>query len=391
MATVYQAKNRPCWMIAWYDGHGVRRVRSSGTTDKKAADALAAKLESDAMLRREGVIDPRADGFAEGARRPLAEHVEAFAKYLRDKGDSEKHALDRERQLTLLFDAMRAKTAADLFPARVQSAITLMRAQRNCSLRTLNKHLIAVKSLTRWLVREGLLPSDPLVGLRHFKEDADRRHVRRALTALEVAALLRAAESGRESLRLSGPDRAMLYRIALGTGFRASEIAPLTPEDFDLDATPPTITVEGGYTKNRKTAVQPIRRDLAALLAPWIAGKVPGKPVFAVNDLRQNTARWMRKDLAAAGIRYVNEDGEIADFHALRHTYVTEVVRAGATVKEAQTLARHSAPEVTFRVYAHAHPHDLSRTLERMQSTEVVTAIAAEPSRTEHRPASRSA
>lgn len=76
----------------------------------------------------------------------------------------------------------------------------------------------------------------------------------------------------------------------------------------------------------------------------------------------------MPRDLAAAGIADKNCDGQIADFHALRHSYITEIVRAGASMKEAQTLARHSTPELTFLLYAHARLHDLERTLERMPS-----------------------
>lgn len=90
--------------------------------------------------------------------------------------------------------------------------------------------------------------------------------------------------------------------------------------------------------------------------------------IFAVKDLRQNTARWVRVDLAAAGIPYQDSAGRFEDFHCLRHTYVTEVVRSGATVKEAQTLARHSSPQWTLQIYAHARLHDLERTLERLPS-----------------------
>lgn len=64
-----------------------------------------------------------------------------------------------------------------------------------------------------------------------------------------------------------------------------------------------------------------------------------------------------------------DEDGRVADFHSLRHTYATAVVRAGATVKEAQTLARHGSPELTFRVYAHARLSELGRTLDAMPAT----------------------
>jgi integrase len=102
------------------------------------------------------------------------------------------------------------------------------------------------------------------------------------------------------------------------------------------------------------------------LLRGWLEEKPAGLPVFPVKNLHWRTWQMMKTDLAAAGIPSVDEDGRFADFHALRHTFISEVVRAGASVKEAQTLARHKTPELTFRVYAHARLHDLTRTLDAM-------------------------
>ena len=51
----------------------------------------------------------------------------------------------------------------------------------------------------------------------------------------------------------------------------------------------------------------------------------------------------LRRDLEAAGIPYRTAEG-IADFHALRHTYASRLVRHGVSVKVAQDLARHSDP-----------------------------------------------
>jgi integrase len=366
MATIYKQADRPNLMIAWFDGTGKRRVRSAGTTDRKSAEALAAKLESSAMLRREGIVDPRADGFAEGAKTPLLEHVAGFTKYLRDKGNTEFHVKDRDAQLKRLLEAMKVDRVTQLTPAKVQGGLADLKRVRGLAACTLNRHLVAIKGLTRWLLREGAIASDPLVGLSKFNQEADRRRVRRALSREEVSALIAAAERGERVLQLSGRDRAMLYRVALGSGFRVSEIASLTPESFDLAGDPPTITVKAGYSKNRSEAVQPIRRDLAELLRAWLEEKPAGLPVFPVKNLHWRTWQMMRTDLAAAGIPSVDEDGRFADFHALRHTFISEVVRAGASVKEAQTLARHKTPELTFRVYAHARLHDLTRTLDAM-------------------------
>jgi integrase len=92
------------------------------------------------------------------------------------------------------------------------------------------------------------------------------------MTPEEMAYLLRTVESYTTAMHnMPGPDRAMAYRVALGTGFRAKELRSLTPASFDLDADPPTVTVTAGYSKRRRLDVQPIRPDLAELLRPWLA------------------------------------------------------------------------------------------------------------------------
>jgi integrase len=43
---------------------------------------------------------------------------------------------------------------------------------------------------------------------------------------------------------MTGTDRAMLYRVAMGTGFRSGELRSLTPESFDLNGNTSRFTVE---------------------------------------------------------------------------------------------------------------------------------------------------
>ena len=60
---------------------------------------------------------------------------------------------------------------------------------------------------------------------------------------------------------LTGHKRAMYYRIAIGTGFRAAEINSLTPLRFDLtDFDNATVTVTAAYSKHKREDVLPIRR-----------------------------------------------------------------------------------------------------------------------------------
>src|SRR5262249_61189011 len=56
-----------------------------------------------------------------------------------------------------------------------------------------------------------------------------------------------------------------------------------------------------------------------------------------------------------------------ADFHALRHIYVSALAAAGVVGKELQELARHSDPRLTLGIYTHARAEALGASVARLQ------------------------
>src|ERR1700736_6410312 len=72
----------------------------------------------------------------------------------------------------------------------------------------------------------------------------------------------------------------------------------------------------------------------------------------------------LRLDLKDAGIPFEDEAGCVADFHALRHSYITLLERSGVSPKIAQELARHSDIRLTMNVYTHTRLHDLAGAVE---------------------------
>src|SRR5262249_4510881 len=154
----------------------------------------------------------------------------------------------------------------------------------------------------------------------------------------------------------------------MGTGFRADELASLLPTSFDLDAEPPTVVCRAGYTKNGKTATQPLPAEIAEALRGYMADRPAEEPVWP-RSWHERGADMPRDDLEAAGIPYVVEgpDGPLhADFHALRHSYVALLDKAGLTLKQAMQLARHSDPKLTMAVYGRAALHDLGAAVDRL-------------------------
>src|SRR5262245_53839716 len=99
----------------------------------------------------------------------------------------------------------------------------------------------------------------------------------------------------------------MLYAVAGYTGLRASELASLKPESFDLDAAPSTVTVQAAYSKHRRQDVLPLHPSLAALLRPWLVLKPANQPVWPGNWAKRKEAGAMLKyDLEAARIPSVD-------------------------------------------------------------------------------------
>ena len=158
---------------------------------------------------------------------------------------------------------------------------------------------------------------------------------------------------------MAGPYRAMIYRFALLTGLRRNEIRTLTVGSFCLDEAPPFVRVSKRHAKSRKERLVPIEPSLAAELREHIASKslAPGEVVL---PLPQSTAAAMRKDLTAAGIPYRDPDtGEYADFHSLRHTFLTAGCKR-SDLKTMQVLAGHASISTTSR-YLHSTSRDAER------------------------------
>ena len=161
--------------------------------------------------------------------------------------------------------------------------------------------------------------------------------------------------------------RYMLYILALSTGLRAGELHSLSWRSLHLDKSEPSVTIRAGYSKNGREATLPLRNDTSELFRQWFE-----QGGFSLDDKlfprfnKYKGAAMLRQDLEAAGIAYEDEVGRFADFHSLRHSFISNVGKSGATVKEAQRLARHSTSALTLDVYTHIGLHDERRAVENL-------------------------
>ena len=268
---------------------------------------------------------------------------------------------------------------ARTFPRATVEALVLQRA-KGCGPETMNHYIRAVRGFFRWLVKAKRLGANPLESLSLVNASVDLRRIRRELTAVELVRLFVAARDSERAYRgLVGRDRYFLYLTAAGTGFRANALANLTPADFDLgDA--PAATLAARFAKNRRTKVQPLPADVAAALRDYLDGKPANAPIWGGTWARDHRgAEMLRIDLDAAGIAYAVEgpDGpEYADFHSLRHSYLTLGGRSGIDLRTLQELAGHSKPELTAR-YSHRRFNDLSGAVDMLPNLVPTTGPAA--------------
>jgi integrase len=279
----------------------------------------------------------------------LSEHLADFKQFLSDTGDTiEQVELSVGRAKRIIEDC-RFTVWADMSANTVSRYINDLRNRGGLSKRTANHYLRSIKHFCLWMVKQRRASESPLAHLDCVSVEAgDIRHGRRALSVDEIRRLLETTATQPERFGMTGPERVIVYRLAVETGLRRNELRSLTRASFDFDKC--MVTVEAQHTKNGKEAVLPLRADTVAELKQFVAGKLLTAGVFS---LPGKTAMMVRADLEAAGIAYVDDAGRFADFHSLRHTTGTLLASVGVHPKVAQTLMRHSDINLTMSRYTH--------------------------------------
>ena len=343
-----------------YTNHEGKRKTVKGFTDKALTEQLAGKLESDARLRKMGLIDPDQEC--------LAEHRQTSIEDLLPKFEASLHGNVPRYVTTVIWRVKRICsgcgfiTLADIQAEPVREYLQQLRIEEKLGSRTYNHYLQALGNFVAWCINSKRLAANPLVTLEMLNAELDIRHPRRALTEKEFSQLMEAAKTSPIRIqKYTGEERARIYLFSFMTGLRKNEMASLTPRSFTLSGDPPTVTVEAAFSKHRRKDVLPLHSHLLEILPDWLEGMNPSERLFPKLD-RRKTWVMVKKDLESAGIPYQTAEG-IADFHAAgRHTHITELLRNGATVPQAKELARHSDVRTTMK-YTHIGIEDQARAL----------------------------
>ena len=235
------------------------------------------------------------------------------------------------------------KGKARTFPRATVEALVLNKA-KGCSPETVNHYVRSVRGFFRWLVKAKRLGSNPLESLSLVNAAVDVRHARRELTAEELRRLFNAAGSSTNTYRgLTGEDRYFLYLVAAGTGFRAYALANLTPSDFDLDAE--TVTLAARF--NKIPPDEGTTASVCRVRCPSPVLSTASRPTRQSGAERGRGTNGARKCSVttwrppASPTSTEGPDGpEYADFHSLRHSYLTLGGQVGNRLADAYGTRR---------------------------------------------------
>ncbi len=281
-----------------------------------------------------GLILPKPQ--REAAKRPLSEHLAEYIDHMQQQRRAPAHIKGEENRLARIFKECGWKVAADI---KRDSFERWLCSLKDCVAKTRNDYLGAVRTFTGWLVKRDRLAHNTLAGIEKAKVKGNEIKNRRAYTHEEAKRLL----------SVSGP-RSIVYRTALFTGLRRGELEKLEWRDLDLNADYPSFKARAATTKNGKEPRLALNPDLAEQLRKFMPSiSKPTDRVF--KGLLGRKIEPLQRDLKKAGIPYVDESGETADFHSFRHTFITWLRVAGVSKREAMKLARLSEERLLDRIY----------------------------------------
>lgn len=281
----------------------------------------------------------------------LDQVVEAWGEDLEARGAYE-DTCRAYRRAVRRFVLWHAGQRGPLDAAMVETWLTSVGG--SASTRTL--HLAALRSFFAWAARLGHLPTDPTSGVG-VKRSRDRAHRRDALSRDEVRAMLDVCRA--DSTPTGARDAAIIALMA-HLGLRTVEVHRADVNDLGSakgrrvlyirgkgavdDLEPGVVTAECWRTVRTWLAVRPGEPTSGPLVTT-----VGGPGGYGRRLSRRTIRQAVKRRMIEAGI---DDPGRQVSTHSLRHAAITEVLRAGGTVRQAQALARH-ANVTTTEVYLH--------------------------------------
>ncbi|HEY3162312.1 MAG TPA: tyrosine recombinase XerC [Vicinamibacterales bacterium] len=301
------------------------------------------------------------------------EQLREFLDYIRLNRNASAHtvaAYESDLSQFIAFAGQERGTRAALEPKHldlqlIRGFLAELYRQRQARASVARK-ISALRTFVRYLRREGWIDSDPAaLAVAPKREQKVPAH----LSVDEMSTLLDAPDA---STPLGRRDRAIL-ELFYASGIRLSELVALDLEDVDLAGR--MVRVMG---KGRKERIVPFNQKAAAALRAWLKDRValtqgvPRRSTAKAGDALFVNARGGRltgRSVQRLVARYVASCSTRFGIspHALRHSFATHLLQAGADLRAIQELLGHVQLSTTQRythvnvaqlldVYRKAHP-----------------------------------
>ncbi len=243
---------------------------------------------------------------------------------------------------------------------------------------TQKSYLRHLKPFFNWLEDQGIVTENVADPIKYPK--VEHNIVEKTINEEQLEEIVKAyneyQREKQEKGHISQPFQMQMWFVPLVktvfyTGLRASEVVNLTWSEVDLKERFIRITnKEGSSTKSGKERSIPIRKEkLKPVLEQWhgYLGKPQEGYVFPSATGSGMWDRMSSGNVSKTFKKYVRKAGlpETVNFHGLRHSCATQLLREGMPIVQVSKMLGHSSLEVT-RIYEHLDETDLKDAIDRL-------------------------
>ena len=377
--SLHKQPKRPYWFCAFTTPDGKRHFKSTKTSDKKQARAIATEWERAVREGRRGLLTPEkareviargvAEVFAASNYQGLPEStLEAWLTRWLEQKDVEAAAgtAKRYRDIVEGFRGFMGNQCSRDVASISTSSITKWRDQeaKRVSRSTVNLSIKVLRSCFGDALKQGLLTSNPA---KQVPIIANRGgSTRRGFTIAEIKRILAKADDEWRGMVLFG-----LY-----SALRLGDLATLTWRAIDIEREEIALTTAKTGKRVISSLVKPLKEYLSevsitdnpdAFIFPgkaraYQAGSLSGQFHGLLVDAGLVSPRTHLK--AKLG-RNTKREGSDISFHSLRHSAVSFLKSAGVSDAIAREFAGHGSAAVS-KIYTHIDSKILADAVNKM-------------------------
>ena len=287
---------------------------------------------------------------AEQIRENFLHHLETekrfsantVASYRRDLESLEKYCLDQKITVWRKLKTHHLRT----YTAKIFS--------RGLGPRSIQRRLSGIRSFMNYLLREGLIKTNPANDVKTPKAP---KRLPNVLDVDQINQLLNITETNPISLR----DKAIL-ELLYSSGLRLSELVNLNP--IDLNLKDKSLIVTG---KSRKTRLIPIGKKAIKAISRWLAvrsqlAKIDEEALFVGTKGDRLGQRAIQARITHWGKKNGIQQGVYP--HLLRHSFATHLLEASGDLRAVQELLGHKDISTT-QIYTHLDFQHLAETYDK--------------------------